>query len=139
MKSSKVKTPWYDFYDGVKPHLEYPDISIYNMLENSMRNREDYISYNYYGTKKTYKEFIAQIDKCARALKSLGIKASERVSICMPNTPEAIIAFYAINKIGAVANMIHPLSAENEIKYFLNISKMSVEEANELLFNKVKK
>ena len=69
----------------------------YNMLENSMRNHENYISYNYYGTKRTYKEFIAQIDKCARALKSLGVKATERVSICMPNTPEAIIAFYAIN------------------------------------------
>ena len=137
MKSSIVKTPWYDFYDGVKPHLEYPDISIYNMLENSMKNREDYISYNYYGTKKTYKEFIAQIDKCARALKSLGIKATERVSICMPNTPEAIIAFYAINKIGAVANMIHPLSAENEIKYFLNISKSKYVIAIDIAFNKI--
>lgn len=137
MKSSKVKTPWYDFYDGVKPHLEYPDISIYNMLENSMKNRGDYISYNYYGTKKTYKEFIAQIDKCARALKSLGVKASERVSICMPNTPEAIIAFYAINKIGAVANMIHPLSAENEIKYFLNVSKSKYVIAIDISFNKI--
>lgn len=137
MKSSKVKTPWYDFYDGVKPHLEYPDISIYNMLENSMKNRENYISYNYYGTKITYKEFIAQIDKCARALKSLGVKATEKVSICMPNTPEAIIAFYAINKIGAVANMIHPLSAENEIKYFLNVSKSKYIITIDIAFNKI--
>lgn len=137
MKSSKVKTPWYDFYDGVKSHLEYPDISIYNMLENSMRNRENYISYNYYGTKRTYKEFIAQIDKCARALKSLGVKEAERVSICMPNTPEAIIAFYALNKIGAVANMIHPLSAENEIKYFLNVSKSKYVITIDIAFNKI--
>lgn len=137
MKSSKVKTPWYGFYDGVKPHLEYPDISIYNMLENSMKNRENYISYNYYGTKRTYKEFIMQIDKCARALKSLGINEKERVSICMPNTPEAIIAFYAINKIGAVANMIHPLSAENEIKYFLNVSKSKYVITIDIAFNKI--
>ena len=41
----------------------------------------------------------------------------------MPNTPEAIISFYALNKIGAVANMIHPLSTENEIKHFLNVFK----------------
>lgn len=137
MESSIIKTPWYDFYDGVKPHLEYPDISLYNMLENSMRNREDYISYNYYGTQKTYKEFVAQIDKCAKALKSLGVKASERVSICMPNTPEAIITFYAINKIGAVANMIHPLSAENEIEYFLNISKSKYVITIDIAFNKI--
>lgn len=137
MKSIKVKTPWYDFYDGVKPHLEYPDISLYNMLKNSMKKHENYISYNYYGTKKTYKEFILQIDICARALKSLGVKATERVSICMPNTPEAIIAFYAINKIGAVANMIHPLSAENEIKYFLNVSKSKYVIAIDIAFNKI--
>lgn len=137
MKSSKVKTPWYSFYDGVKSHLEYPDISLYNMLEKSMINRKNYISYNYYGTKKTYKEFIAQIDKCARALRSLGVKEKERVSICMPNTPEAIIAFYAINKIGAVANMIHPLSAETEIKYFLNISKSKYVIAIDIAFNKI--
>lgn len=137
MKSSKVKTPWYSFYDGVKSHLEYPDISLYNMLEKSMINRKNYISYNYYGTKKTYKEFIAQIDKCARALRSLGVKEKERVSICMPNTPEAIIAFYAINKIGAVANMIHPLSAETEIKYFLNISKSKYVVAIDIAFNKI--
>lgn len=137
MKNSKIKTPWYDFYDGVKPHLEYPNISMYNMLENSMKKREDYISYNYYGTKKTYKEFNAQIDRCARSLKSLGVKASERVSICMPNTPEAIIAFYAINKIGAVANMIHPLSAENEIKHFLNASKSKYVIVIDIAFNKI--
>lgn len=137
MKSSKVKTPWYDFYDGVKPHLEYPNISVYSMLENSMRSRENYISYNYYGTKKTYKEFIAQIDKCARALKSLGVKSSERVSICMPNTPEAIIAFYAINKIGAVANMIHPLSAENEMKHYLNVSNSKYVVVIDMAFNKI--
>ena len=137
MENNKIKTPWYGFYDGVKPHLKYPENSLYNMLEKSMKGRENYISYNYYGTKKTYKEFITQIDKCARALKSLGIKKNERVSICMPNTPEAIIAFYAINKIGAVANMIHPLSAENEIKYFLNISKSFYVITIDIAFNKI--
>ena len=137
MKKNKVKTPWYDFYDGVKEHLKYPDFSLYNMLENSMVNRENYISYNYYGTKKTYKQFVEQIDKCAKAFKSLGIKTKDRVSICMPNTPEAIIAFYALNKIGAVANMIHPLSAENEIKYFLNISKSKYVIVIDIAFNKI--
>ena len=137
MEKNKVKTPWYNFYDGVKEYLEYPDFSVYDMLENSMKNRENFISYNYFGTKKTYKEFILQIDQCARALKSLGIKARECVSICMPNTPEAIIAFYAINKIGAVANMIHPLSSEDEIKYFLNISKSKYVIAIDIAFNKI--
>ena len=137
MEKNKIKTPWYSFYDGVKEHLEYPNISLYKMLKNSILKHQDYISYNYYGTKRTYKEFAQEIDACARAFKSLGVKSKDRVSICMPNTPEAIISFYALNKIGAVANMIHPLSAENEIKHFLNISKSKYLIAIDISFNKI--
>ncbi len=139
MKENRIKTPWYSSYNDVKEHLEYPNISLYKMLENSILKHQDNISYNYYGTKRTYKEFAQEIDKCARAFKSLGVKTKDRVSICMPNTPEAITSFYALNKIGAVANMIHPLSAENEIKRFLNISKSKYIITIDLSFHKINK
>ena len=42
MEKSKIKTPWYSFYDGVKEHLEYPNISVYKMLENSILKHQDY-------------------------------------------------------------------------------------------------
>ena len=80
-------------------------------------------AYNYFGVTSTYAKLLDDIEKCAKALKSLGIKSGDRVTICMPNTPEAVISFYALNMIGAVANMIHPLSAENEIRHYLNISE----------------
>ena len=76
MKKNKIKTPWYNFYDGVKAHLDYPNISLYKMLENSALKHKDCISYNYYGTKRTYKEFVQEVDKCARAFKALGIECS---------------------------------------------------------------
>ena len=120
--SKKVSTPWYNYYDGVKEHLEYPDFSIYKLIEFTSSKHLNNISYNYYGNKVTYYEFLKQIDEAARAFKELGIKHKDIVSICMPNTPEAIIAFYALNKIGAISNMIHPLSGENEIKNFINKS-----------------
>ena len=120
MAKKRVKTPWYGYYDGVQKHLEYPDFSLYKLIEYTSSRHLTNISYNYYGNKKTYHEFLKQIDEAARAFKALGIKHKDIVSICMPNTPEAIIAFYAINKIGAISNLIHPLSGENEIKHFLN-------------------
>ncbi|MBQ2639444.1 MAG: AMP-binding protein [Bacilli bacterium] len=120
MAVKRVKTPWYNYYDGVQKHLEYPDFSVYKLIEYTASKHLNNISYNYYGTKKTYHEFLKQIDEAARSFKALGIKHKDIVSICMPNTPEAIIAFYAINKIGAISNLIHPLSGENEIKSFLN-------------------
>ena len=118
-----IKAPWRKFYDQEKEHLEYPNFSAYKLIEYTASKHLNNISYNYYGNKKTYHEFLKQIDEAARAMKALGVKHKDVVSICMPNTPEGIISFYAANKIGAVASMIHPLSAENEIKHYLNISK----------------
>ncbi len=118
-----LKSPWYKFYDNEQQHLSYPDFSAYKLIEYTASKHLNNISYNYYGNKKTYHEFLKQIDNVARSFKALGVKYKDVVSICMPNTPEAIIAFYAANKIGAIASMIHPLSAENEIKYYLNLSK----------------
>ncbi len=132
-----IRAPWYKYYGDEKEHLEYPDFSVYKLIEYTASKHLNNISYNYYGTQKTYHEFLKQIDECARALKAMGVKHKDVVSICMPNTPEAIIAFYAINKIGAVASMIHPLSAENEIKYYLNLSKSSFLICIDFAFNKV--
>ncbi len=134
---TEIVTPWYQFYDGVKEHLEYPDISIYKLLEESANQHLDCVSYNYFGNKKTYREFLKQIDDCSKSLKKLGIKANDIVSIYMPNTPEALISFYAINKIGAVSNMIHPLSAENEIKYYVNTSSSKYIITIDIAFNKI--
>ena len=117
--SKNIKAPWRKFYDEEKGHLEYPNFSAYKMVEYTASKHLNNISYNYYGNKKTYHEFLKQIDECARAMKAIGVKHKDVVSICMPNTPEGIISFYAANKIGAIASMIHPLSAENEIKKYL--------------------
>lgn len=137
MKQNNIKTPWYRFYDGVKEHLDYPDISVYQMLKNSAQSHEQNISYEYYGTKRTYGQFLTEIEECARAFQVLGVGHHDRVSICMPNTPEAIIAFYALNKIGAAANMIHPLSAEQEIKYYLDCSQSKYVIAIDMAFPKI--
>lgn len=133
----KINTPWYKFYGDEHEHLEYPDFSAYKLIEYTASKHLNNISYNYYGNTKTYYEFLKQIDDTARAMKAIGVKHRDVVSICMPNTPEGIIAFYAANKIGAVASMIHPLSAENEIKHYLRISKTEWLITIDFAFNKV--
>ena len=147
MKKS-ISAPWKKFYGEAKDHLEYPDCSAYKLIEYTASRHLNNISYNYYGNKKTYHEFLKQIDEVARSLKAIGVKHRDVVSICMPNTPEGIITFYAANKIGAIASMIHPLSAENEIKHYLRISKtewllcidFTYEKVNHIIKNtKVKK
>ena len=135
--SKSLKAPWRKFYGKEKEHLEYPNFSAYKLIEYTASKHLNNISYKYYGMSVTYYEFLKQIDEAARAMKAIGVKHKDVVSICMPNVPEAIIAFYAANKIGAIASMIHPLSAENEIKHYLTISHTEWLITIDFSFNKV--
>ena len=136
---SKVETNWYKFYNNESKHLKYPDISLYEMLENNSSKRLELTAYNYFGKTATFNELLSQIEDCAKSLKIIGVKEKDTVTICMPNTPESIVSFYAINKIGAVASMIHPLSAENEIKHYLNISESKILIAIDLAWDRISK
>ena len=69
------------------------------------------IAIDYFGNQISYEELMRQVDMAARGFKALGIQRGDVISICSANIPEAIYAIYAANKIGAVANIFHPLSA----------------------------
>lgn len=114
--SLKNKRPWQKFYKKNERVVNIPDCSLYNFLFESNKNHLDNIAINYFNNKINYNDFFYKIDVCSKALVSQGIRKNDVVSICMPNTPEAIIMFYAVSKIGAISNMIHPLAAEEEIK-----------------------
>lgn len=112
----RKKKIWEKFYQKDERNVSMPEMSIYEFLEEQNKNRMQNTAINYFGSKMTYQELFQEIDICAKAMKSQGIRKGDVVSICLPNVPESVISFYAANKIGAIANMIHPLSAEEEIK-----------------------
>jgi len=120
MKKTKEKFLWEHYYKKKDLDIDIPDMSLYEYMMNETKEYEKLFALNYFGKKITYKMFWEYIDKCAKSFKSLGVREGDVVTICMPNTPEAVISFFACNKIGAIANMVHPLSAEEEIKYYLN-------------------
>ncbi len=106
-----------------KEHLDYPDATMYQLVERIAERYPDEPAYEFYGRKTSYRQFIRRIERAARALRSSGIREGDAVTVCMPNTPQALDCFYALNRIGAVANMVHPLSAETEITGYLDISE----------------
>ena len=128
MKNLKLnkKYPWLNQYKDVPANLEYFEGSMVSLLGETAIKYPNYYALEYYNNKITYKEFMKKIDSCARSLKAIGVEEGDVVSICMPNTPTALVMFYAINMIGAISNMIHPLSSEKEIELYLNKSSSSV-------------
>lgn len=121
--NNKVKAPWLDNYGEVPKTLEYCDDTLYEAVCKTTDAYPDFIAFDFMGKKTSYKNMLADINECARALLAIGIVKGDKVTVALPNCPQAVIMFYAINAVGAIANMIHPLSSENEIKFFINKSK----------------
>ena len=124
-KEEVLEYPWYKYYDEDKRTINLNDISIYDYFERSCYSHKYEIAIDYFGETLSFKQLLEKIDLCAKSLICYGVRENDVVTIMMPNTPEAVIAFYAVNKIGAIANMVHPLSSEVEIKNSL-ISTKSV-------------
>ena len=117
-----AKTPWKDYMGDVPMCLDYFEGSMFEAVEAIARKYPANIAFDFMGKSTTYKELVTNIDICAKALKTIGIRENDKVTIAMPNCPQAIYLFYAVNLVGGIANMIHPLSAEKEIEFYLNES-----------------
>ena len=121
------KRPWVQYYTKEEKKLKITDKTIFEFLKESIpKEYYNYTALNYFDKKITYGQFFNRVKKTSKALLAIGVRPGDVVTICMPNTPEAVISFYAVNSIGAVSNMVHPLSAKEEIKNYLKEAKSRV-------------
>lgn len=117
-----AKTPWRDWMGQVPMHLAYFEGSMFEAVQAIAQKYPKYVAFDFMGKSTTYKALVEEIEVCAKALKAMGVGPGDKVTIAMPNCPQAIYLFYAVNLAGGIANMIHPLSAEKEIEFYLNES-----------------
>jgi len=121
--NDKVNAPWLKCYGEVEFHLDYPEYSMYQAFVESAKKYPDWPSICFQDKNTSYKVMHQQIDRVGKALSAMGIKEGDVVTVCLPNVPQAVMLLYAINSIGAVASMIHPLSAVGEIEFYLKEAK----------------
>lgn len=123
MENITAKTPWKDHLGEVPFHLDYFEGSMFEAVAAIAEKYPNNIAFDFMGRSTTYKTLVKEIEQCAKALKTIGVREGDRVTIAMPNCPQAIQMFYAVNLVGGICNMIHPLSAEKEIEFYLNASE----------------
>lgn len=119
------KAPWLAFYGDVPHSLSYPECSMTELVEKNASYHQD-TAYSFMGSHVTYRDFLNGVYRCSKAFASAGIKSGNRVMLCLPNVPQALECFYGINLLGAVAVMVHPLSSEGELKFYIENSRPSV-------------
>ena len=115
----QLKTPWISHYGDVPFHLEYPKDSMSGVVLATAEKYPSLPALSYMGRIIPYSLLEKNIKITAKAFASIGIKEGDTVTVCLPNVPQAIYCLYALNHIGAIASMIHPLSAESEIEFYL--------------------
>ena len=119
---SNIKAPWLAFYGEVDHKLSYPDVSMFDMVERTAGLYPDYTAITFMGKGVKFQEMLRQIRLTARAFAAIGIKEGDKVTLCMPNCPQIVLCFYALNRIGAIATLIHPLSSVGEIAFYIKDS-----------------
>ena len=119
-----IDQPWMKFWpEGVPKHVDYEEYSLGEMLRKTAKNYPDSQAIYFEGWRCTYKELDALVNQFATALSKMGIKKNDIVLIDLPNTPQFVISYYAIVRIGAMANPIIPLNKYTEILHQANDSK----------------
>lgn len=133
------KAPWLKYFGDMPAHLDYPTGSMYEAVKESAKTKKkmNSVAYEFQGKKTNYKQFFNKIETLGKAYKSIGINEGDMVTVCMPNTPQGVDTFYALNRIGAVPAMIHPLSAVGEIAFYINKTQSKAVLVLDLFYEKV--
>lgn len=133
------KAPWLKHFGDMPAHLDYPKGSMYEAVKESAitKKKMNSVAYEFQGKKTNYKHFLNKIEVLGKAYKSIGIDEGDMVTVCMPNTPQGVDTFYALNRIGAVPAMIHPLSAVGEIAFYINSTHSKAVLVVDLFYEKV--
>lgn len=118
---ASIDKPWLKYYDKKDIQQDIPKISVYDYLFINNQSNLEKNAISYFGIKITYRELFKNIDKVAKALMANGVKKGDIVTLAMANTPEMVYLFYALNRLGAVCNVIDPRYSAEEMKREINL------------------
>ncbi|MFV1950876.1 MAG: long-chain fatty acid--CoA ligase [Nitrospinota bacterium] len=131
--------PWLKYYQTGVPHsIDYPDILLYQLLDDAAKNFPDNAALIFFGYKITFKELSDLVERFASALLSLGVVKGSRVAILLPNSPQFVITYYATLKIGGIVVPTNPLYKEREFVHQFNDSGAETIILLDIFYKKIK-
>lgn len=137
MEELNIKAPWKPYIGSLPFHMDYDEGTIFQAMEKAANEFPDYIAFDFLGSQTTYKKMLEEVRRCAKAYKAIGVRKGDRVTLALPNCPQAVYSFYALSCIGAISNMVHPLSSENELEFFINESESVTVVTLDQFYNKI--
>ena len=131
-----IDKPWLKYYSQEAIDMQLTECTMYEYIFNQNQDNLDRIAIDYYETKMSYRQMFQEISYLAGTLESIGIKEGDIVTVCMLNSPQTICLVFALNKIGAVANMVCGANSCEELKKIITDTKSSIVFTLDLFQNK---
>ena len=140
ISEEEINRIWIKHYDkGVRPNLEYPEIPLYDLLDNSAEKFPDKVALDFIGKEITYRQLKEASERIAGYLKNIGVKKGDRVILDLPNTPHYVIAYFGVLKAGGTVVQCNPLYTEREVRHIAENSEAKVAFCIESVYPKLKK
>ena len=133
-----IDKTWLKYQNDDSLSLDIINKSMYQVIKDNNKNNLDAIAIEYFGKKITYREMFEKIEETAKSLKKLNVNEGEIVTMAVPSTPEVIYLFYALNKIGAIANLVDPRTSEEGIINYTKEAKSKLFIAIDVCYEKIK-
>lgn len=114
-----IDKPWLKYYSEDAINALLPECTIYEYIHESNRDYPDDIAMQYYGRNITFRTLFEEIDRAAAAFSKAGVKEGDIVTMVTVTTPETVYALYALNRLGAVSNMVDPRTSEEGIRDYI--------------------
>lgn len=133
-----IDKTWLKYQDDKAMNLDIIYKSMYQVIKDNNKDNLDSVAIEYFGNKITYKEMLKKIEETAKSLKKIGVEEGDIVTMAVPSTPEVVYLFYALNKIGAISNMVDPRTSEEGIIDYTNETKSKLFIAIDMCYEKIK-
>ena len=115
--SPYASRPWVASYPtGVPADYEFPKVPVTRLLDDAAASFPTRTALAFLGQALTYRDLRDDTDHLAAGLAALGVRKGDRVSVLLPNCPQAVLAIFAVLRLGAVVVPHDPSSTETELR-----------------------
>lgn len=134
-----IDKPWLKYYSEEAINAPLPECTAYELLYQNNKDFLSDVALIYYGRRFSYGELFENIEKAARAFWSLGVRQGDIVILCTVNMPETVYAFYGLNRLGAVANLVDPRTNEDSLRNYIKECNAKIVVTVNLASSKIQK
>ena len=111
--------PWLKYYDQKFIDQTLPALSAFEYVCQRSKNHLNDTALEYYGRKFAYADLIVNVKKTAAALRGVGVKKGDIITVVSIMTPEIIALFYAADMMGATLNLVDPRYSVEGIREYI--------------------